>query len=775
MKGAAQAWEHRLNKLYRGGKAKLGRVKLTKATDIGLGVPLYFIFVKTIGVAALLMTALSMPSLLFAYTGHNIADEDRDPFGLYRLSIGNIGHNRDSSSYKENSACSNITDMACISLFGVEFSMLNVANILSVSELLQALVCLAAFVYLVRTQSRMKRRADNRTCSISDYSVMVENISPDTTMEELIEHFSGLYPLDKPDWKNRPGVESAEPLKHSINSGYSAHKGTWVAEATVFTKIGSMIRSFKNKQQLMDHLLRCRARMKMYNDNTCHAHGPNPRRFRKAERDMIEAGTRIDSLTAKALVQAKKNLAAGEKLSQKLQANAKNLPGGIPAEALVAFVVFNYSESKARCIEDYEHYNSHPFKLFMPKKLMLRGRRIRVIPGPEPDEIMWENLEVSGTKKLMRRSFSACVALCLILLGFVFVLQAAEYKADFDEDVPNLSFCDSEIPAVYAGTFDLPSGVQLVRPDLKKDNSGYTRSDYDLECTSIDSGSFYAIFTEDGNIKRPLTTYSTADCLEGDYCPRPDKNSSCPCVTTSSKDNCQTLDCFVNENSDCVKFKAGTIGGCYCYQELLRLFASSFLGMVSGLMSQDEACADFFTNYSIAMGLSLAAALCTVAINVFLKKSMKYLAMREYHVTVDEEQSAIISKVFVATYVNMAFVALAAYGLWKNKPSTLNTMQVFDGDYSDFTPQWYAVVGSYLVTTFILQIFGPLMMGLLKYYILFPCRMCRAHPKIIAQASHKYAMQSDVNALELGGTFDTTVSNAQLLSLFFFGMTYAPG
>ncbi|CAE7695939.1 unnamed protein product, partial [Symbiodinium microadriaticum] len=65
-------------------------------------------------------------------------------------------------------------------------------------------------------------------------------------------------------------------------------------------------------------------------------------------------------------------------------------------------------------------------------------------------------------------------------------------------------------------------------------------------------------------------------------------------------------------------------------------------------------------------------------------------------------------------------------------------------------------------------------MGLLKYYIIFPCKMCRAHPKISAQTSHEYAMQADVNDLELGGTFDTTVSNAQLLSLFFFGMTYAP-
>jgi hypothetical protein len=44
----------------------------------------------------------------------------------------------------------------------------------------------------------------------------------------------------------------------------------------------------------------------------------------------------------------RKNLTTHSPYSSKLQENAKKLPGGIPAEALVAFVVFNYSESMAR-------------------------------------------------------------------------------------------------------------------------------------------------------------------------------------------------------------------------------------------------------------------------------------------------------------------------------------------------------------------------------------------------------------------------------------------
>jgi hypothetical protein len=275
-----QAWEYRLAKLYRGGKAKTNKIALTKATDIGIGVPLYFTFVKSIAYAALVMTLLSMPALLFSYYGSKIADEDKDAFGLFKYSIGNIGHNKYSKTYEEDAACSHNKYMTCVKLFSVEFTLEDVANILSCCEFLQILVCVIAFIRCYRTHAKMKVRAENRTCSISDYSVMVENVPPDVTMEELIEHFSGLYPLDKADWKNRPGVEGAEPLKHSTNTGYTAHKGTWVAEATIFTKIGSMIRSFKNKQKLMDNLLRCRARMKMYKEDTCHSGGPNPGKFR---------------------------------------------------------------------------------------------------------------------------------------------------------------------------------------------------------------------------------------------------------------------------------------------------------------------------------------------------------------------------------------------------------------------------------------------------------------------------------------------------------------
>ena len=67
----------------------------------------------------------------------------------------------------------------------------------------------------------------------------------------------------------------------------------------------------------------------------------------------------------------------------------------IAADVSCAFVTFQYSESMARCVEDYQFWEIFPFNfLYCPHALKLNGKRIRVIHAPEPDELIWENLEV---------------------------------------------------------------------------------------------------------------------------------------------------------------------------------------------------------------------------------------------------------------------------------------------------------------------------------------------------------------------------------------------
>lgn len=106
----------------------------------------------------------------------------------------------------------------------------------------------------------------------------------------------------------------------------------------------------------------------------------------------------------------------------------------------------------------------------------------------------------------------------------------------------------------------------------------------------------------------------------------------------------------------------------------LDLFSSSFLNFLSTARNSDGQCEQFLANYSLAVSLTLVASLCTVILNFLLKAFMKLLAQKEFHVTSAENQRAIVVKVFITTYINMAFVALLAYGYVRNKPAMAKTV-----------------------------------------------------------------------------------------------------
>ena len=82
-------------------------------------------------------------------------------------------------------------------------------------------------------------------------------------------------------------------------------------------------------------------------------------------------------------------------------------------------------------------------------------------------------------------------------------------------------------------------------------------------------------------------------------------------------------------------------------------------------------------------------------------------------------------KVFISTYFNMALVVLIAFGYINGTPEALQQAQIFQGSYPDFTSEWYGVVGSYLVLTFVIQVISAPIGDIISYCFLKPCaRMC---------------------------------------------------
>ena len=249
-----KAKEFKARKIYKGGDTRIDSIDVSNASDLGPGITLYFQFVRTFSFAFFLMTVLSFPSLVFVYSGSLVAPKDRDIFGFYKYTLGNLGYDPTSSTYRKDSNClsgqngGNYT--TCIHVSGNEYSLLSAAQTLTALEFLQNVIFLAAVAWLSRKVYNSKLTRSNLNFSASDYSIMVENLAPDTTEVDLIKHFSNLYRLDDKDWKGRLKVEELVQVANIENTGNPIFEGTWVAECIVHKKIGKFISSFKGKENL---------------------------------------------------------------------------------------------------------------------------------------------------------------------------------------------------------------------------------------------------------------------------------------------------------------------------------------------------------------------------------------------------------------------------------------------------------------------------------------------------------------------------------------------
>lgn len=172
----------------------------------------------------LLMFFLSLPSLMFSYFGKRIPAWQRDTLDLYKWSIGNIGFDPSSPTYATDSTCqsrvSQLNNQTCIHFgpINAELTMVEVGGIITACEFLQIIVFFCTIYHLQKRVNKLKDEVDRSNTTVTDYAIMVRNLPPDTTVDQLVSHFTNLYPLDKPDWQNRPTVRAARPVERVTNS-----------------------------------------------------------------------------------------------------------------------------------------------------------------------------------------------------------------------------------------------------------------------------------------------------------------------------------------------------------------------------------------------------------------------------------------------------------------------------------------------------------------------------------------------------------------------------
>ena len=231
------------------------------------------------------MSIFSIPSMIMSFSGTRVPYKDRDYIGLYKLTLGNIGYDTaDGQTFPANS-CKGLgydipANSTCVGFFGTAITMVQAGEVITACEFIQICIFFLTLFYLSLKSEGLTNLTEGRDCVVSDYSIMVTNLPPDVTSKEIIDHFSKLYQLKAKDWRNRPPLAEAEPVTSIENSGCDLYKGTWVADVTLFRKIGSLLRAYLKEEDHMEELFRYRAYMKMYNQGTKLASGPNPRLYK---------------------------------------------------------------------------------------------------------------------------------------------------------------------------------------------------------------------------------------------------------------------------------------------------------------------------------------------------------------------------------------------------------------------------------------------------------------------------------------------------------------
>jgi hypothetical protein len=353
------------------------------------------------------------------------------------------------------------------------------------------------------------------------------------------------------------------------------------------------------------------------------------------------------------------------------------------------------------------------------------------------DQVIWENLEVPYSTKFYKRLKSTGISIFLILICFIFILQASIYKSSFSSAKPDLSLCSNDLPALYLNE---SSTVSVKDLDLEIPSSSLSSSELaqlNQRCNDISSGSFYAIYDYSGNTNTNFSLVydfnrcsssiaASANLSYGGYCPKFGEESFCPCVSTSIREKCSTVGCSLKRTSssssstsekeyECKTFPASTIGSCYCYQQLLSALKSADPSSIT------QHCTDFYYQYSVSTGLTYGSVIATTIVNVLLRKYLKELAKNEAYLSLDEFQASVMTKIFFSNFATMGLLVLVAYGNAGNEEDPfLKTFHLMTGPYHDFTRSWYGNVGLYLMSTFILQSFSPLIANLLMYFIIKP-------------------------------------------------------
>ncbi|KDO25312.1 hypothetical protein SPRG_09142 [Saprolegnia parasitica CBS 223.65] len=696
--------------------------------ELGVGLQLYFLFTKYMGLCFVIMSVLALPALVMHASARGIDTQMIDPMRLGLLTIANEGVNSTANATTEWCAGNPFTDDPHI-----------VSYLITACDLLYSLT-FAAFMWFFKITANQVIARNADAITPAKYAVYVRGLPPSATEESILQHFNARYdptaerkeyPMKLGCWGRPRAPKVRGDLTRGGRLAKPMYLRTYVAEVSIAHPTGGLLRTFLAMEYLT-------AKAAELNDIL---------RTLKALPTM-DAADRLE-ITTKIEAQLEKVTDTLEKKTSKLKELRKNRANNL-TDCDCAFVVFNSVEAQRRCLRDYRTSQYSLARRFQPKELRFQGTHaLWVQQAPEPSNIIWENLEVPVRERRFRRYVTNFVTFLLLLVSCAVISLAQSAQATFAGDsIPN--FCSEALPAVFTGNY---SAIPTLKWQL------YWNQYPNMTCPT---GSYYISYTN--NVVVPQIQVGNATQCVTNHC-----ISAIPSLDTT----CSTLPCFQPALKDdktrpCTTYKASDLLKCYCEPALER--AISLYGWLDGpkkMYSYQLPCQEYLSNYVKKNASLFLAAATVIVVNLVLQMILRAFADFERHVSESERASATVLKLFFAQLLNTGIIVLLVNANLSSVPLPSTLREILNGKFDDFVRQWYISVGVGISTTMIINAVSPQIGPILQTYVIRPLRRSRALKAAVTQ--------KQMNDLFAGPAFDISLRYPLVLNTVFVTMMYCGG
>jgi len=244
-------------------------------------------------------------------------------------------------------------------------------------------------------------------------------------------------------------------------------------------------------------------------------------------------------------------------------------------------------------------------------------------------------------------------------------------------------------------------------------------------------------------------------------------NSQCDPVSESPGDTVAPYKCMVVNastwNLTWAEDQGGDILSCFCTAQ----------GYEKLVNNEDllNACQGWFTNMGMTIGISTAASIIILVINVVLQICLLAMAEFERPLSITALNSSLMQKIAFAQTLNTGYVILLV-NTWGTQGVRDVTAYIplgqllFRGPFEDIDRGWYAVVGAAILTNMLLNAVVPSCVSIVKGVVTWVKRRC------MTRNLKHHAELLDVYT---NPEFDIKAKYAQLLTTVFVTLTYSSG